>query len=147
MNGKGSWRGTVFIERLWRSVKYEEVYLHGYETVSDSRIGICGYFDLYNQNRPHRVLGRSRLNECIFFSTVANPSCSNDGWNPLIELGLAVQTNGATSNRTTSRIRFSKVSGDPPVTSDLAYRLLRLLMWCGLEKYQQRVIDAVNEFV
>ena len=40
MDGKGAWRDNVFIERLWRSVKYEEVYLHAYETVSDSRTGL-----------------------------------------------------------------------------------------------------------
>jgi len=51
MDGKGSWRDNVFIERLWRSVKYEEVCLHAYDTVSDSRNGIGRYFDLYNQRR------------------------------------------------------------------------------------------------
>ena len=53
MDGKGAWRDNVFIERLWRSVKYEEVYLHAYDTVSDSRAGIGRYFNLYNQKRPH----------------------------------------------------------------------------------------------
>jgi putative transposase len=51
MDGKGSWRDNVFIERLWRSVKYEEVYLHAYDTVSDSRAGIGKYFNLYNRRR------------------------------------------------------------------------------------------------
>ena len=56
MDGKGAWRDNVFVERLWRSVKYEEVYLHAYDTVSDARAGIGKYFDVYNQRRPHSSL-------------------------------------------------------------------------------------------
>ena len=67
MDGKGAWRDNVFIERLWRSVKYEEVYLHAYDTVSDSRAGIGRYFDLYNQRRPHSSLGR-RTPDDVYFS-------------------------------------------------------------------------------
>ncbi len=61
-----SWRDNVFIERLWRSVKYEEVYLHAYDTVSDSRTGIGRYFDLYNQRRPHSSLGRRTPDDVNF---------------------------------------------------------------------------------
>jgi len=67
MDGKGAWRDNVFIERLWRSVKYEEVYLHAYDTVSDSRNGIGRYFDLYNQRRPHCALGR-KTPDSVYFS-------------------------------------------------------------------------------
>jgi putative transposase len=67
MDGKGSWRDNVFIERLWKSVKYEEVYLHAYDTVSDSRAGIGRYFDLYNRRRPHSSLGR-RTPDDVYFS-------------------------------------------------------------------------------
>ena len=67
MDGKGSWRDNVFIERLWRSVKYEEVYLHAYDTVSDSQNGIGRYFDLYNHRRPHGALGR-RTPDDVYFS-------------------------------------------------------------------------------
>jgi len=67
MDGKGAWRDNVFIERLWRSVKYEEVYLHAYDTVSDSRAGIGRYFDLYNRRRPHSSLGR-RTPDDVYFS-------------------------------------------------------------------------------
>jgi len=62
-----SWRDNVFIERLWRSVKYEEVYLHAYDTVSDSRTGIGRYFELYNRRRPHSSLGR-RTPDDVYFS-------------------------------------------------------------------------------
>ena len=56
MDGKGAWRDNVFVERLWRSVKYEEVYLHAYDSVSDARDGIGRYLDLYNRRRPHSSL-------------------------------------------------------------------------------------------
>ena len=58
MDGKGSWRDNVFIERLWRSVKYEEVYLRAYESVSEARVGLGRYFEFYNAKRPHSSLGR-----------------------------------------------------------------------------------------
>lgn len=58
MDGKGSWRDNVFIERLWRSVKYEEVYLRAYESVSEARTGIGRYFKFYDARRPHSSLGR-----------------------------------------------------------------------------------------
>jgi putative transposase len=67
MDGKGSWRDNVFIERLWRSVKYEEVYLHAYDTVSDSRTGLGRYFDVYNRRRPHSRLGR-KTPDHVYFS-------------------------------------------------------------------------------
>ena len=56
MDGKGCWRDNVFVERLWKSVKYEEVYLHGYETVSAARQAMSRYFDFYNRRRPHSTL-------------------------------------------------------------------------------------------
>ena len=58
MDGKGSWRDNVFIERLWKSVKYEEVYLRAYESVSEARAGLGRYFEFYNSGRPHSSLGR-----------------------------------------------------------------------------------------
>ena len=66
MDGKGAWRDNVFIERLWRSVKYEEVYLHAYDTVSDSRAGIGKYFNLYNRRRPHSSLKRKTPDQVYY---------------------------------------------------------------------------------
>ncbi len=66
MDGKGSWRDNVFIERLWRSVKYEEAYLHACDAVADSRAGIDRYFDLYNRRRPHSSLGRQTPDDVYF---------------------------------------------------------------------------------
>ena len=56
MDGKGSWRDNVFVERLWRSVKYEEVYLKAYETVTEARRSIGSYLNFYNRERPHSSL-------------------------------------------------------------------------------------------
>ena len=56
MDGKGCWRDNVFVERLWKSIKYEEVYLHAYETVRAAHQGLERYLTFYNQIRPHRAL-------------------------------------------------------------------------------------------
>lgn len=56
MDGKGAWRDNVFVERLWRTIKYEEVYLRAYDSVSDARQSIGRYLDLYNRRRPHSSL-------------------------------------------------------------------------------------------
>ena len=57
MDGKRCWRDNVFVERLWKSVKYEEIYLPAYNRVSDARAGIDGYFSFYNHRRPHSEHG------------------------------------------------------------------------------------------
>ena len=56
MDGKGCWRDNVFVERLWKSVKYEEVYLRAYDTVSAAKQALPRYFDFYNRKRPHSAL-------------------------------------------------------------------------------------------
>jgi putative transposase len=56
MDGKGAWRDNLFIERLWKSVKYEDVYLHAYDSVTEARHGLTRYFTFYNQGRPHTAL-------------------------------------------------------------------------------------------
>ena len=68
MDGKGAWRDNVFVERLWRSVKYEEVYLHACDTVSDARTGIGRYFDVYNRRRPHSSLKRKTPDQVYYSS-------------------------------------------------------------------------------
>src|SRR5262249_53602819 len=57
MDGKGRCLDNVFVERLWRSLKYEEVYLHAYADVREAREGIGRYFAFYNDARPHQALG------------------------------------------------------------------------------------------
>jgi putative transposase len=56
MDGKGAWRDNVFVERLWRSVKYEEGYLRAYDSVGEARASIGRYLDFYNRKRPHSSL-------------------------------------------------------------------------------------------
>jgi putative transposase len=57
MDGKGRWTDNVFVERLWRSLKYEEVYLRAYDTLLEARAGIGRYLGFYNDDRPHSALG------------------------------------------------------------------------------------------
>jgi putative transposase len=57
MDGRGSYTDNLFIERLWRTVKYEEVYLKAYRDGSEARVGIGAYFNFYNAQRPHQALG------------------------------------------------------------------------------------------
>jgi putative transposase len=66
MDGKGAWRDNVFVERLWRTIKYEEVYLHAYESVSAARGGIGRYLDLYNRRRPHSSLDGTTPDNAYF---------------------------------------------------------------------------------
>ncbi len=57
MDGPGRYQDNIFVERLWRSVKYEEVYLKAYQTVAEARARINAYLEFYNQQRPHQALG------------------------------------------------------------------------------------------
>ena len=57
MDGKGRYLDNIFVERLWRSIKYEEVYLKAYQTVAEARTGINAYLEFYNRQRPHQALG------------------------------------------------------------------------------------------
>jgi putative transposase len=66
MDGKGAWRDNVFVERLWRSVKYEEVYLKAYDNVSEARASIGRYLDFYNGRRPHSSLDGMTPNRAYF---------------------------------------------------------------------------------
>jgi putative transposase len=66
MDGKGSWRDNVFVERLWRTIKYEEVYLRAYDTVSQARASIGRYLAFYNGRRPHSALDRQTPDQAYF---------------------------------------------------------------------------------
>jgi putative transposase len=68
MDGKGAWCDNVFVERLWRSVKYEEVYLKAYQSVSEARDSIGCYIQFYNTLRPHSALDRQTPDEAYFGS-------------------------------------------------------------------------------
>ena len=66
MDGKGRWVNNVFVERLWRSVKYEEVYLHAYETAREINTALTRYFSFYNGRRPHQSLDQSTPDAAYF---------------------------------------------------------------------------------
>lgn len=66
MDGRGAWRDNVFVERLWRSVKYEEVYLKAYDSVGQARASLGCYLDFYNRKRPHSSL-QAQTPDCAYF--------------------------------------------------------------------------------
>jgi len=66
MDGRGAWRDNVIVERLWRSVKYEEVYLRAYGGVSETRVSIDRYLSFYNGNRPHSSLAARTPDQAYF---------------------------------------------------------------------------------
>jgi putative transposase len=66
MDGKGRWRDNVFVERVWKSIKYEEVYLHAYESVIQARMSIGRYLEFYNSVRPHSSLGAFTPDQVYF---------------------------------------------------------------------------------
>jgi putative transposase len=69
MDGKGRWIDNVFVERLWRSVKYEDLYLHAYETPTELRAGLARYFTFYNTRRRHSALDR-RTPDAVYYEQV-----------------------------------------------------------------------------
>ena len=76
MDGKGRYKDNIFVERLWRTVKYEEVYLKAYQDGREVRIGIREYFRFYNTERPHQTLGYQTLAEAF---TLIPMEATNEG--------------------------------------------------------------------
>ena len=75
MDGRGSWRDNVFVERLWKSVKYEEVYLKAYETVAEARKSIGAYLEFYNGRRPHSALDRQTPDQ-FYWAALTRPTAA-----------------------------------------------------------------------
>src|SRR3954447_19935271 len=95
MDGKGAWRDNVFVERLWRSVKYEEVYLRAYDSVGEARASIGRYLDFYNGRRIRALTARHPIKP-------TSPRCQsawqpNPGRRSTYRCGKSVQTTGPTS--------------------------------------------------
>jgi putative transposase len=76
MDGKGAWRDNVFVERLWRTIKYEEVYLHAYGNVSEARAAIRSYLSFYNIRRPHSSLDRQTPDQAYFNALMPIPAAA-----------------------------------------------------------------------
>ena len=76
MDGRGCWRDNVFVERLWRSVKYEEVYLRAYETLSQAREGISRYLGFFNTARPHTAHGGKTPDSAYYASLPVIPKAA-----------------------------------------------------------------------
>jgi putative transposase len=74
MDGKGAWRDNVFVERLWRSVKYEEVYLNAYESMTDARQSLKKYFEFYNQSRKHQTLKATP--DRVYYESISLPEAA-----------------------------------------------------------------------
>ena len=66
MDGRGAWRDNLFVERLWRSVKYEEVFLHAYDSVAAARAWLGRYLAFYNRTRPHSSLDARTPDDAYF---------------------------------------------------------------------------------
>jgi putative transposase len=66
MDGKGCWRDNVFVERLWRTIKYEHVYLYAYSSMDDAKAHLKVYLEFYNGKRPHRSLG-GKTPDAVYF--------------------------------------------------------------------------------
>jgi putative transposase len=69
MDGKGRWIDNVFVERLWRSVKYEDIYLKAYSSITETRRGLTAYFEFYNQRRRHQGLDDKTPDE-VYWTTL-----------------------------------------------------------------------------
>jgi putative transposase len=69
MDSRGRWMDNVFVERLWRSVKYEEVYLKSYSTLAEARRELAGYFEFYNERRRHQGLD-DRTPDEVYWTTL-----------------------------------------------------------------------------
>ena len=75
MDGKGCWRDNVFVERFWRTIKYEQVYLHAYGSMNDARTRLRAYLEFYNRIRPHQSLDE-RTPDAVYFETVGAEECA-----------------------------------------------------------------------
>ena len=76
MDGKGAWRDNVFVERLWRTVKYEEVYLRAYTNVSEARASIGRYLSFYNGTRPHSSHSGQTPDQAYFNQSAPIPTAA-----------------------------------------------------------------------
>lgn len=94
MDGKGRYSDNIFVERLWRTVKYEEVYLKAYSNGREAKAGLDGYFRFYNTQRPHQALGYLTPAEVFNGDSVSNKRSEERRWSPsraLVNLGRTAE--------------------------------------------------------
>ena len=129
MDGKGAWRDNVFVERLWRSVKYEEVYLRAYDSVSEARASISHYLDFYNGRRPHSSLDGMTPDQA-YLSRCPSARQPNPGRRSTYRRGKVVQTPGTTSVRRIRRSegRVAEVSGADGRRASALARVLHICL-------------------
>ena len=122
MDGRGSWRDNVFVERLWRSVKYEEVYLRAYDSVAEARGSIGGYLDFYNRKRPHSSLD-ARTPDHAYFDGLPH------GGGSMIfaaVVGASLRSGYALpARRPTTAIRRNQPAGNPSIGTETLFRQTR----------------------
>jgi putative transposase len=102
MDGKGAWRDNVFVERLWRSVKYEEVYLRAYETVGEARSSIDRYLNFYNGRRPHSSLDDRTPDQALLQLAATPLGGLNSAEAPLIDAEILFRQAGPAQTSTSS---------------------------------------------
>ncbi len=110
MDGRGCWRDNVFVERLWRSLKYEEVYLHAYETVRHAQQGLERYIQFYNQLRPHRALDGRPIACAEKTDLHSLPLRRPKPPDATYELAETVQVSGATSAGSDTAMRCLSIA-------------------------------------
>ena len=103
MDGKGCWRDNVFVERLWKTIKYEQVYLHAYDIVSEARAKLANYLDFYNRRRPHTALDGTHAGcRVLQFAAAATGGLTRRATH--LKTPKSVQLRGATSVPSTQQI-------------------------------------------
>ena len=110
MDGKGAWRDNVFVERLWRTIKYEKVYLRAYDSVSAARESLLRYLKFYNGKRPHSSLDGSR-------SGISQHVATNLG-RGLTEREIHLQNRSKLFKRTEPPLTVSGKTGAVQITPD-----------------------------
>lgn len=128
MDGRGAWRDNVFVERLWRSVKYEEVYLRAYETVGEARHSIGRYLDC-NGRRPHSSLDDMTPDQAssTFRRSAWRP---NPGRGSTYRRGKSVQTSGTSSAKSgfAAQLRCRSLQNSNAQSCDLKWHGTTLLL-------------------
>ena len=99
MDGKGRYTDNIFVERLWRTVKYEEVYLKAYSNGREAKAGLNAYFRFYNTQRPHQALGYRTPAEVFSCGSDTSPEQATErGWPPDTALVYCVGATGPSLN-------------------------------------------------